>query len=133
VIIVDHLQQLETKSEETRALSLAQMARRLKRLSLEKNIVVIALSQLNRELMKLKRKPVLSDLRESGGIEENADVVLLIDKIARTAKTESDTDESAFEIAVAKNRHGKLATIPVTFDWQTVSFGEETARYEEEI
>ena len=83
---------------------------------------VIALSQLSRAVeMRGKKRPMLSDLRESGSIEQDADIVIFLHREAYNATSEGgqvteDMDQNAAEIIVAKNRHGETKPIPV--HWQ---------------
>jgi replicative DNA helicase len=116
VIVVDFIQLMaDTMGKENRALHLANLARGLKNIALEQNICVIALSQLNREAARRDGKPKLSDLRESGGIEESADLVLLI----------YTTEQEETNVYVAKNRHGESGmNIDLLFDRTTLKMEE---------
>jgi len=101
-IVVDYLQLLEvtTGRHENRERQIATASRNLKRLAIELKVPVIVGSQLNRESAKNEGKPRLTDLRESGAIEQDADVVLLL----HAEETESGT---AHNLQVAKNRNGE--------------------------
>tara|TARA_Y100001963_G_scaffold61337_1_gene85619 strand:- start:4316 stop:5560 length:1245 start_codon:yes stop_codon:yes gene_type:complete len=106
-LVVDYLQLMDVPGQDVRALAVGEISRTLKRISLEKNIPVLALSQLNRQLEAQKREPVLADLRESGSIEQDADVVMLM------SPTE---DDEKVKLKVAKNRSGPHEELELHFD-----------------
>ena len=106
-LVVDYLQLMDVPGQDVRALAVGEISRTLKRISLEKGIPVLALSQLNRQLEAQKREPVLADLRESGSIEQDADVVMLM------SPTE---DDEKVKLKVAKNRSGPHEAIELFFD-----------------
>lgn len=119
-IVVDYLQLMTSSSRIDRHLQVAEFSRQLKILAKDFNVPVIALSQLNRESEKRAgRKPQLSDLRESGAIEQDADVVMLLHRRPSTDcadlshqehRTRSDNVRVAVDelvVDVAKNRHGR--------------------------
>ncbi|MCK4584943.1 DnaB-like helicase C-terminal domain-containing protein, partial [candidate division WOR-3 bacterium] len=88
-------------------------SRSLKALSKELNIPIVALSQLSRaHKTRAFQKPLLSDLRESGAIEQDADVVIFIH---RKLESESKEDRSAAEIIIRKQRNGPIGTVYATF------------------
>ncbi|MFB9283138.1 replicative DNA helicase [Pseudoclavibacter helvolus] len=112
-VVVDYLQLMTSGGQvESRQVEVAGFSRALKMLAQDLDAPIIALAQLNRGNQKLgtkARKPQLSDLRESGAIEQDADVVLLLHRDERDAPHD-------LEVIVAKNRHGKQGT--ATLDWQ---------------
>ena len=116
LIIIDYLQLMSTSQKvESRQLFIAEVSRSLKALARELNVPVIALSQLNRAVdSRTDHKPVLADLRESGSIEQDADVVMFI---YRDDYYNPDTTEKpgVAEIIIAKQRNG--ATGPVELAW----------------
>lgn len=115
VIFVDYLQLMRGYGRaENRQQELSEISRSLKALAKELDIPVVALSQLSRAVEKReKRKPILSDLMESGGIEANADVVIFI---YREAYYNEETDEpNIAEINVAKQRNGPTGSIKLVF------------------
>lgn len=121
LIVVDYLQLMEGRGAESRVQEIAEISRSLKGLARELNIPVLALSQLSRAVeSRSPQIPKLSDLRESGSIEQDADVVLFIYREDREKK---DTEKKNIaEIIVAKHRNGPLGTIPLYFDAKTVRF-----------
>ena len=138
LIIIDYLQLLSTsKRIENRQQEMSEISRNLKILAKEMDVPVIALSQLNRELEKRDdKKPRLSDLRESGAIEQDADIVMFIyreevyaDMDKKRSKGKEDDDFADFnvrknvaDIIIAKNRHGAIGTVSLRFEPETTSF-----------
>lgn len=115
LIVVDYLQLLKPTDPKTpRHLQVAEMANELKTLAFDLECPVIALSQLNRECeTRDDKRPHLSDLRESGDVEQTADQVLLMYRDEYYNKR-SETP-GIVEINVAKNRHGGTGVVPLTF------------------
>jgi replicative DNA helicase len=112
-IVIDDLQLLTPlRRKDTREQEVSEISRDLKTLAKELNVPVLALSQLSREVEKRQDKvPMLSDLRDSGAIEQDADLVLLL---YRGDVYERDTDP-ATRLIVAKQRNGPLGTVRFTF------------------
>jgi replicative DNA helicase len=120
LIILDYLQLMHQKGKvESRQLEVAEISRALKQLAKELDVPIIALSQLNRKVEERKGgKPMLSDLRESGAIEQDADVVMFIHR-------EEDEDEGSpqprggsvtpVELIVAKQRNGPIGSVDLLF------------------
>ena len=123
LVIVDYLQ-LMTGSRRTdnRVNEISEITRNLKVMAKELNVPVMALSQLRRPTERTKdHRPGLSELRDSGSIEQDADIVIFLHREAYNATSEGgqvteDMDQNAAEIIVAKNRHGETKPIPV--HWQ---------------
>lgn len=117
LIVVDYLQQVETgkRREENRAVDVGDISRGLKQLAMALDCPVLALSQLNRAVEgRQNHIPQLSDLRESGGIEQDGDLVMFI---YRDEMYNKDTDRHGIaDLIIAKNRQGPLGTVAVFFD-----------------
>lgn len=133
MVVVDYLQLMQgPKSAQSREQEISQISRSLKALAKELDIPVVALSQLNRALeQRGDKRPVLSDLRESGAIEQDADVVVFVHRpeMYGIEKDEhGEPTEGIAEIIVAKQRNGPLGTIKLSFVKRYASF-ENLARF----
>ncbi|MBR4555514.1 MAG: replicative DNA helicase [Ruminococcus sp.] len=111
LVIIDYLQLMSSPNHHTsRVTEVSEITRQLKLMAKELRVPVIALSQLSREAEKRENKrPMLSDLRESGSIEQDADIILFLYRDAYYDKQSSD--QSIAECIVAKNRHGQTGTV----------------------
>ncbi len=133
LIVVDYLQLMQVPgSKENRATEISEISRSLKALAKELSLPVIALSQLNRSVeQRTDKRPVMSDLRESGAIEQDADLIIFI---YREEVYNQDTPRKGIaDISIAKQRNGPIGDFPLTFvgrytkfeNWVPETYGEE--------
>lgn len=119
VVIVDYIQLMSTgRRTENRVQEISEITRTLKIMAKEMDVPIIALSQLSRSAEKgsgRDGRPQLSDLRDSGSIEQDADAVLFLYRDAYYNKDE-DADQTLAECIIAKNRHGETGSIPLSWD-----------------
>ena len=135
LVIIDYLQLIKGRDRiESRQQEISEISRSLKALAKELNVPVIALSQLSRavETRGGDRRPLLSDLRESGAIEQDADVVAFIyrEEVYRTDEEEGSSDVAGkAEVIVRKQRNGPIGTVSLTFLKEYTRFENQEARY----
>lgn len=122
LVVVDYLQLMQVPgTKENRATEIGEISRGLKILAKELQVPVIALSQLNRAVeQRDNKKPVMSDLRESGSIEQDADMILLIYR--EEVYDKETTKKGIAEIDLAKHRNGEIGTFVLTFQGQFTRF-----------
>ncbi len=123
LIVVDYLQLMQGRSTDNRVQEVSEISRSLKLLAKELNVPVLALSQLSRNVEQrgADKRPQLSDLRESGSIEQDADVVLFIFRDEMYTGSESKKPHIA-EILVRKHRNGPTGEVELYFDGEKTSF-----------
>lgn len=121
LIMVDYLQLMRVSGSENRTAEISEISRSLKSLAKELNVPIIACSQLNRSLeQRQDKRPVMSDLRESGAIEQDADLILFI---YRDEVYNPDTpDKGIAEVLIRKHRNGPIGDLRTTFQGQYALF-----------
>ena len=128
LIVVDYLQLMQpprSRADGNRAVEVGEISRGLKVLAKEMDMPVIALSQLSRAVeMRGKKRPMLSDLRESGSIEQDADIVMFIDRSMDETEAESEDrpDLGTAQLIVAKHRNGPTRDIDLAFNPEYTRF-----------
>jgi replicative DNA helicase len=126
LVVIDYLQLMSNSKlkSENRVQELSQITRSLKTIAREFNIPIIALSQLSRNVEnRVDKKPILSDLRESGSIEQDADLVLMLYR--SKYYNSKQIDEPLFqliELIIAKHRNGPVGTVALKFDEKRTKF-----------
>jgi replicative DNA helicase len=122
LIVVDYLQLMRGGRQESRVQEVSDISSGLKSIAKELKTPVLALSQLSRESeRRTDRKPQLSDLRDSGSIEQDADIVLFL---YRKGMHDQEVDRSVTELIVAKNRNGPVRDIDLIFVAEQTAFRE---------
>ncbi len=136
LVVIDYLQLMSSaKRIDNRVQEISEITRNLKIMAKEINVPVITLSQLSRASeQRAEHRPMLSDLRDSGSIEQDADIVLFLyrgDYYKNAEAIEEDYDKNSGECIVAKNRHGETKTVPLHWQGEFMRFtGSAGSRYE---
>src|SRR5690625_364805 len=129
LIIIDYLQLIEGSGRESRQQEVSEISRQLKKLAMELNVPVIALSQLSRSVeQRQDKRPILSDLRESGSLEQDADIVAFLyredyyrdepydgESSGSQAEVGAEDDNGEVEVIIEKNRSGSRETVKLMF------------------
>jgi replicative DNA helicase len=124
LIVIDYLQLMAASSQgENRATEISEISRSLKAMAKELDVPVVALSQLNRAVdQRPDRRPVMSDLRESGAIEQDADVIMFIYREVVYKPDLPEDQRGLAEVIIGKQRNGPIGTIKLTFLGQHTRF-----------
>lgn len=125
LVVIDYLQLIDSsgKYQGARQQEISEISRKLKTMALELNVPVIALSQLSRNVEKREdKRPVLSDLRESGAIEQDADIVAALHAPESEVPQTDDSIPSPIQLIILKHRNGPTATIDMLFKKKTSTF-----------
>ncbi len=141
MVVIDYLQLMTSgRRIENRVQEVSEITRNLKILAKEMNVPVICLSQLNRAAeARQDHRPMLSDLRESGSIEQDADIILFLYREGYYAKRDGGeeeasapaADENSGECIVAKNRHGETTTVKLHWQGEFMRFTSVERNYEQ--
>ena len=128
MIMIDYLQLMQVSGADSRVNEISEISRSLKGLAKELNCPVVALSQLNRSLeQRPNKRPVMSDLRESGAIEQDADVIMFL---YRDEVYNQDTTEKGIgEVIIGKQRNGPIGTVRVAFRGEYLRFDDLAPEY----
>lgn len=128
LIVIDYLQLMQNSkfSISNRTQELSQITRSLKNVAREFKVPIIALSQLSRNVeSRTNKRPILSDLRESGSIEQDADLVLMLYRdsyYSSTTTTTVENEKNIVELIIAKHRNGPIGTVELEFDSKRTKF-----------
>jgi replicative DNA helicase len=131
LLVLDYIQLMQPSTRgRSREQEVSEISSTLKSIARELSISVIGVSQLNRELEKRPdKRPTMSDLRESGAIEQDADTILLIYRDEVYNKSEDNTEKGIAEIGIGKNRNGQITTIKCVFSDKYQKFSDMVHEY----
>lgn len=135
--MIDYLQLIEGTGRENRQQEVSEISRQLKKLAKELKVPVIALSQLSRGVeQRQDKRPVLSDIRESGSIEQDADIVAFLyrddyyDREGEDDAAEEPQNDNIIEVIIEKNRSGARGTVELLFIKEYNKFSSLSPRHE---
>lgn len=136
LVVIDYLQLMQGHNAESRQQEISEISRSLKALAKEISVPVVALSQLNRSLEnRTDKRPIMADLRESGAIEQDADVIMFVYREAvycEACKSREKTCEKGHEkdaeIVIGKQRNGPIGTVHLTFRGEYTRFENQVRR-----
>ncbi|MBE7091834.1 MAG: replicative DNA helicase [Clostridiales bacterium] len=124
LVVIDYISLMATENKESRQQEVSLLSRQLKSLARTLNVPVIVLSQLNRSVTSGRKNhtPMLSDLRESGAIEQDADLVMLVHRPGYYQDEDEDVDKNLAQIIIAKQRNGSTGTVELTWKPELTQF-----------
>ena len=132
LVMVDYLQLMHSSRNDSRELEISDISRNLKALAKELKVPVIALSQLNRKVEeRTDKRPVLSDLRESGAIEQDADLIMFIHREDAYNKKDDHPKTGIAEIIIGKHRNGPTGTVKLAYRPEFTAFDDLETTYVE--
>lgn len=124
LVVIDYLQLMQGARAENRQQEISEISRSLKALAREMDVPVLALSQLSRSVeLRADKKPQLSDLRESGSLEQDADIVMFLYR-DEYYNRDDETNRNLAELIIAKNRNGPTTSIGLQFQKEIMRFGD---------
>lgn len=125
MLMIDYLQLMSGENPMNRVQEISEISRSLKALARELNIPIIALSQLSRSVeSRPDKRPILSDLRDSGSIEQDADVVMMLYREDYYDEDCAEEDKDTLEVNVIKHRNGGIGKVKISFDKSRMKFGD---------
>ena len=132
LVVIDYISLMATENKESRQQEVSLLSRQLKGLARTLNVPVIVLSQLNRGVTSGRKghTPMLSDLRESGAIEQDADLVMLVHRPGYYQDEDEDVDKNLAQIIIAKQRNGSTGTVELTWKPELTQFLSRSYREE---
>lgn len=128
LVVLDYLQLMQGGRQENRQQEISEISRNIKAMARELEIPILALSQLSRNVeLRAEKKPQLSDLRESGSLEQDADIVMFLYRDEYYNRDDAESQNIA-ELIIAKNRNGPTENVNLQFNKEIMRFGDLTRR-----